>query len=53
MTMFFEDYEIYRPDINKKDEKNEVAILNCFHSFGFNFVCDVKFKDIKNKKNNQ
>ena len=51
MTIVFKEYENYKPDINKIEEKIDVATSNskdnCFHSFGFNYVCDVKFSDFE------
>ena len=54
MTLFFREYVIYKPDI-KTDEEFIVDKVtncenNCFHTFNFEFKCDVKIKDIKNKK---
>ena len=54
-TTFFKGYIILRTDINKIDEENVVDKLikcknNCFHSFKFDCICDVKFKDISVKK---
>ena len=53
-TIFFKEYIIYKPDINKIEDENVVDKLincknNCFHSFKFNCICDVEFRDIKNK----
>ena len=54
-TMFFKEYIVFQPDINKIEE--EIIIYkvinckdNCFQSFEFDCICDVKFRDFKNKK---
>ena len=54
-AIFFKQCVIYKPDIDNIDEEIVVDKLincedNCFHLFKFDYICDVKFKDIKNKK---
>ena len=55
-TKTFHEHTVYKPHNNKIDEENIVDKLmnckdNCFHSFNFDCICDVKFKDIRNEKN--
>ena len=55
MTVFFKEYIIYKPDINKIDEEIFVDKLincknNCFHTFRFELLSDVKFKGINDKE---
>ena len=54
-TKLFKESIIYKPDINKINEENFVDKLinckdNCFHSMKFDCICDLKFKDMKNKE---
>ena len=57
MTIFFEEHEIYKRNFNKIDDEIYDVSLNCkdnsFHSLGFNYVCNVEFKDIRNEKNDK
>ena len=49
-VVFFEEYENYKPDINKMDEESYVnVILYCRENFLKSFericVCDMEFMD--------
>ena len=54
-TILFKKYFIYKPDFIKIDEKVIVdKMINCkdfcSNSFRILCLCDVKFRDTKNKK---
>ena len=56
--IFFKDYIFYKPHFNKIDEESFADKLinckyKCFHSSEVDCVCDVQFKDFKNKKINK
>ena len=53
-SIFLNEYKIYKPVSNKTDAEVVDALVDCkdnrFHSFGFNYVCDVEFNDIMSEK---
>ena len=54
-VIFFKEYEIYKPDINKMDKEIFTNVVeNCndryFLSFYCDYVCDIEIKDNKNGK---
>ena len=54
-TIFFREFIVYKPDnINIEDGIIVDKVINCndnrFRSFKFDCICDVEFKDIKDKE---
>ena len=54
-VIFFEEYEICKPDFDKMDKKILTNVVsNCSdkysHSIYCEYVCDIEFKDIKDGK---